>query len=96
LNVSVLAARVRARARRHILDSLDERGLVRGGRIEFPGERRCELRQFEEAGPGPGELLLETTATVVSSGTERAIYLHPETISVVATTPRSKSRIPCR
>jgi 2-desacetyl-2-hydroxyethyl bacteriochlorophyllide A dehydrogenase len=67
--------RLRARARREVLDALDERGIARGMRITFPARERCRLERFEEGMPGPGEVLVETVATAVSAGTERAIYL---------------------
>jgi 2-desacetyl-2-hydroxyethyl bacteriochlorophyllide A dehydrogenase len=82
VNIATLKQRGRAALRRHVLDALDCRGLVVGTRIEFPSPRRCELRTFEEAGPGPGELLVETQCTVVSAGTERANYLRLETVAV--------------
>ncbi len=66
---------IRQRLRRHVLDALDQRGLVRGLRIEFPRPGACELRSFEEGMPGPGEILVESLLTLVSPGTERAIYL---------------------
>jgi 2-desacetyl-2-hydroxyethyl bacteriochlorophyllide A dehydrogenase len=82
VNITTLKQRGRAALRRHLLDALDCRGLVVGTRVEFPAPGRCELRTFEEAGPGPGELLVETLATVVSAGTERANYLRLETVAI--------------
>lgn len=38
--------------------------------------------RFEEAGPGFKELLVETLATIVSPGTERAIFEHLNTVDV--------------
>jgi 2-desacetyl-2-hydroxyethyl bacteriochlorophyllide A dehydrogenase len=73
--------RARGTLRRHALDALFERGLIRGMRVEFPRPRACRLAYFEEAGPGARELLVESLATVVSPGTERAIYVQAETIS---------------
>jgi len=67
--------RLRARVRREVLDALDERGIARGMRITFPARERCVLERFEEGMPGPGEVLVETVATAVSAGTERAVYL---------------------
>jgi len=68
-------ARLRLAARRHLLDALDERGLVQGTRLEFPAPGRCVLARFEETQPGPGQVLVETLFTVVSAGTERAVFL---------------------
>lgn len=67
--------RLRQAARRHLLDALDERGLVSGFRIEFPTVGQCQLRPFEETLPGPGQVLVETSVSAVSSGTERAYFL---------------------
>jgi hypothetical protein len=60
--------------RRRVYDALDERGLIEGRRIEFVRPGECTIRRFEEAGPGPSQVLIETLATVVSAGTERAIF----------------------
>lgn len=76
-----LALTARGMLRRHALDALYERGLVRGMRVEFPQPRQSRLSYFEEAGPGPRDLLVETLFTVVSPGTERAIYVRAETIT---------------
>jgi 2-desacetyl-2-hydroxyethyl bacteriochlorophyllide A dehydrogenase len=78
-----LVSRVRAKARRHLLDALDERGLVRGMRIEFERPGHCSLREFEEVMPGPGEVLLETLLSASNLGTERAFYLGRENIPIV-------------
>ncbi len=52
--------RVLQLVRRHLLDALDERGLVLGLRLEFSRSEHCELRRFEESFPGPGEVLVES------------------------------------
>jgi L-iditol 2-dehydrogenase len=67
--------------RRHLLDTLDERGLVTGARAEILGPGRCVLRSFEESMPGPGQLLVETLHTAISSGTERAVYSKLQNVS---------------
>jgi 2-desacetyl-2-hydroxyethyl bacteriochlorophyllide A dehydrogenase len=74
MSLPVFAARVRHKLRAHILDALDARGLVEGSRFEMPRPLLCELRRFEEAMPAAGEILVEAEATVVSPGTERAIF----------------------
>ena len=76
------ARQVKAAIKRHLYDALDERGLIPGMRVEFPAPGRSVLRTFEESGPGPGQILVETLATVISPGTERAIYRQLETIAV--------------
>ena len=80
-SASDVLMRARAALRRHALDALDERGLIRGMRVEFPRPQACRLGYFEEAGPGAREMLVESLATVVSPGTERAIYVRAETIA---------------
>ncbi len=74
MSLEQLKDRWRRRARRHILDALDERGLQAGLRLEFPRAGTCALVPFEEAGAGRGELLVETLCSVVSVGTEQAVY----------------------
>ena len=76
-----IKARLRNTARRHILDALDERGLVRGMRLEFPRPGACELKSFEEASASGGEVLIESLFTAISPGTERAIYLKLENVN---------------
>jgi 2-desacetyl-2-hydroxyethyl bacteriochlorophyllide A dehydrogenase len=82
MNPQVLAARMRHKLRSHLLDLLDERGLVQGFRFEIVRPGLCELRKFEEAMPAGGEILVETEVTVVSPGTERAIFTSPEETGV--------------
>jgi 2-desacetyl-2-hydroxyethyl bacteriochlorophyllide A dehydrogenase len=77
-----LRGRIHAAIRRHVLDALDERGLARGMRLEFVGPGNCELRPFEEAAPGPGEVLVETLVSAVSAGTERAYLLSLENTGI--------------
>jgi 2-desacetyl-2-hydroxyethyl bacteriochlorophyllide A dehydrogenase len=74
MNPRVLASRVRHKLRAHLLDALDERGLVEGSRLEILRPGLCEIRKFEEAMPAAGEILVETEATLISPGTERAIF----------------------
>lgn len=74
MNLQAVRARLRHKLRSHLLDALDERGLVRGCRLEISQPGRCELRPFEESLPGPGEILVESDASVISPGTERAIF----------------------
>lgn len=81
MNVEQLKNRLRRAARRHVLDALDARGLVEGTRVVFPRPGQCVLETFEEAQPGPGEMLVETLATIVSPGTERAVYLRLPNVS---------------
>ncbi len=66
--------------RRHFYDSLDQRGLIQGQRFEFSRPGVCSLKAFEENGPGPGQVLVETVVTVVSPGTERAVYQCVDTV----------------
>jgi hypothetical protein len=54
----------------------------RGVRVELPAPRECMVVRFEEAGPGFKELLVETLATIVSPGTEGAIFEHLNTVDV--------------
>jgi len=70
-----LVPRLRAKLRRHVLDALDQRGLVRGLQVEFRQPGQCQLREFEESMPGPGEILIKTVLSAISPGTERAVYL---------------------
>jgi 2-desacetyl-2-hydroxyethyl bacteriochlorophyllide A dehydrogenase len=74
VNLKDVRARLRHKLRAHVLDALDERGLVLGSRLEFPQPGCCELRRFEESMPGPGEILVESEASVISPGTERAVF----------------------
>lgn len=43
-------------------------------RIEFPEQGRAELRPFELAPPGPGEVQIEAEYSVISAGTEGASF----------------------
>lgn len=70
-----LSLQLRAKLKRHFLDALDQRGLVRGFQIEFRRPGQCEIRQFEGGMPGPEEVLTETVLSAISPGTERAVYL---------------------
>jgi 2-desacetyl-2-hydroxyethyl bacteriochlorophyllide A dehydrogenase len=44
------------------------------GRWVVPGERRVEWERFSVPEPGPGQILVRTEASLVSAGTELAIY----------------------
>src|SRR5262249_61646479 len=72
---NLVPPRVRAKLKRHLLDAVNQRGLIRGYRIEFRRRRHCELREFEDSMSGPGEVIVETALSAISPGTERAIYL---------------------
>jgi UDP-N-acetyl-2-amino-2-deoxyglucuronate dehydrogenase len=72
---NLIPPRVRAKLKRHLLDAVNQRGLIRGYRIEFRRRRHCELREFEDSMPGPGEVIVETALSAISPGTERAVYL---------------------
>jgi threonine dehydrogenase-like Zn-dependent dehydrogenase len=47
---------------------------MEGGRWVVPGERQTRWENFPVPDPGPGELVLRTEASLVSAGTELAIY----------------------
>lgn len=49
------------------------RQVVRGRRVEFVDTEIAYLEPFEFLGPGPGEVLVNTRCTLVSTGTERAV-----------------------
>ena len=42
--------------------------------ITFPEPYRAELRQFDVPDPGPGEMLVQTTVSLISTGTEGICY----------------------
>jgi L-iditol 2-dehydrogenase len=75
MTVRGLTPRLRATLKRHVLDALDQRGLVQGFRVETSRPGQCSLERFEESMPGPGEVLVETVLSAISPGTERAVYL---------------------
>lgn len=44
-------------------------------RVTFPGERRCTIEEHElPARPGPGQLMVKNVVSLISPGTEMAIY----------------------
>lgn len=49
------------------------RPVVQGHRVEFLDYEIAHLEPYEFLGPGPGEVLVDTKCTLVSTGTERAV-----------------------
>ncbi len=49
-------------------------GLFGGSAVVWTHPGRCELLDIEEAAPGPGEVTVEVASSIVSPGTERALY----------------------
>jgi 2-desacetyl-2-hydroxyethyl bacteriochlorophyllide A dehydrogenase len=43
---------------------------MKGVRVVFPAPRRVELEEYEAGEPGPGQVLLRTEKTLISTGTE--------------------------
>jgi L-iditol 2-dehydrogenase len=80
MTIRGLGPRLRATLKRHVLDALDQRGLVQGFRVEISGLGHSSLQRFEESMPGPGEVLIETVLSAISPGTERAIYLRLDNV----------------
>ena len=60
--------------RPHVLDALDRRGVVHGLRAWLPRANEFELADFTEAYPNAEELLVLTQFSVLSRGTERAMF----------------------
>jgi 2-desacetyl-2-hydroxyethyl bacteriochlorophyllide A dehydrogenase len=74
MSLAALQARAKAQLRRRVLSFVDERDLIRGMQLEIPAPGVCRLRAFEATVPGAQEILIETLFTVISRGTERAIF----------------------
>jgi 2-desacetyl-2-hydroxyethyl bacteriochlorophyllide A dehydrogenase len=54
---------------------LTGRRIVSGTRVSFPTVGAASLERFFTLGPGPGEVLVRITRSLVSPGTERAIFM---------------------
>ncbi len=54
---------------------LTGRRIVSGTRVTFPTVGASSLEQFFTLGPGPGEVLVRNERSLVSPGTERAIFM---------------------
>lgn len=54
---------------------LTGRRVVSGARVVFPTVGAASLERFFSLGPGPGDVLVRTERSLVSPGTERAIFL---------------------
>src|SRR5438105_11180510 len=54
------------------------RTTMEGQRIVFVAPRQARLESFEVPRPGPGQVLVRTTRTLVSAGTELKAYLGSE------------------
>src|SRR6266542_4229042 len=48
---------------------------MEGRRVCWPEHGRAELQGFEPRAPGPGEVLIESEVSLISPGTERAVFL---------------------
>ncbi len=47
---------------------------MRGRAVWFPGARQAEVRTEDVAAPGPGEILVRSTVSLISAGTELVVY----------------------
>ena len=54
---------------------LTGRRIVNGARVTFPTVGAASLERFYSLGPGPGEVLVRNHRSLVSPGTERAIFM---------------------
>ena len=71
--------RLKEIARRHVIDAVTERGWLQGHRVEI-SRGHTDLRVFQQMRPGAGQVLVRTSYSIISPGTERALYLGLENV----------------
>jgi 2-desacetyl-2-hydroxyethyl bacteriochlorophyllide A dehydrogenase len=68
-------ARWHPRIQLHAKGLLTGRRVISGVRVMFPAVRAASLERYFSLGPGPGELLVRNERSLVSPGTERALFM---------------------